>query len=365
MSENIFILPNPQVLLTPSIKDLSFLPSNQIYYCLSSSGSTSERTKWIVLSEKSLLVAAQAFNQFFTLGKQQVWASILPSYHISGLMPKIRAHLGGYQLLNWTGGWSPQLIYQFLCDNQVTGISVVPTQLYDWVQLGLLAPAKLQYLIVGGAPISEDLFNQAQRLGWPIYLTYGMTESSALFAVRQSLETPYELLPHVQFEWHHGGQLAIKTLSLFTGILEYQSGPQKWIWEWPKLNENGFWLTADQILEVDKKHFFLRGRLDEFIKIKGEGVYLEDIRTMWDRYIQGLNISQAPLIVACEQGRTGYELVLVVDPRDYNLVIPCQQQWNNQQPKYLNLRIVSLEATLWPRSALGKIQWVALKKLIC
>lgn len=365
MLATIHILTNPQVPITPQVNDLAFLSGSNTYYCLSSSGSSSERVKWIVLSQEALWEAAQAFNSYFQIGCEQIWANILPSYHISGLMPKIRAHLGGYQLLAWSKPWSPSLIYQFLIEQKVTGVSVVPTQLYDWVQLKLQAPPQLKHLVIGGAPLSESLFDQAQRLGWPVSLSYGMTESSALFAIKQDYKQPFQVLPHVNFKVGNHGQLAIKSASLFSGSLEFNSIKGEWSWQDTDLDESGYWLTADQVSEVDKQHFSLKGRMDEFIKVKGEGVYLNDVRRLWEDYSKGVVWHQSPLLLGCEQGRTGYELVLVVDPRDANLVIPLQKQWNLNQPSYLTLRIITLEVKLWPRSALGKIQWVALKKLIC
>lgn len=365
MSDYIQILTNPQVPVTPQRDDFKNLLDSKAYYCLSSSGSSSERIKWIVLDQEALFVSAQSFNNFFNLSSKDNWANVLPKYHISGLMPQIRSQVGSYQLTEWQGVWSPTQVYQFLIDRQINGVSVVPTQLHDWVQLKLLAPPRLKYLIVGGASISQSLFDQARQLGWPIYLSYGMTETSALIAVKNDTLQPYQVLPHVKFRAEDDGRLAIKSKCLFEGSLELDLNLNKWVWATANKSRDDFWSTSDQISEVDSWHFNLLGRMDEFIKIKGEGVYLSDIRKSWETFIAGQNILHPPLLLSCVHDRKGQELVVVVDPQDLSLITELQRQWNLQYPSHLNLRLKMLEARFWPRSALGKIQWVALKKLLC
>jgi O-succinylbenzoic acid--CoA ligase len=118
----------------------------------------------------------------------------LPLYHVSGLSILFRSFIQGSAIL-----LSPSFE-----KHPITHLSVVPTQLFRMLQSPDTIPSSLSCLLVGGAPLSQALFEQAKHL--PLFTTYGMTEMSSIITLA-SPETLKE-------ELHSGTPLADRELKI-------------------------------------------------------------------------------------------------------------------------------------------------------
>ena len=148
---------------------------------------TAGTPRGVAITEANLLANAEACAERLQLSREDVWYAALSLAHIGGLALVARAVLLGATLvaegpfdvhglmsaLRGDGGTPP-----------VTHTSLVPTQLVrlldGWGPAP--APATLRCILVGGAATPAPLLERALEGGWPLALTYGMTEMSSQVA---------------------------------------------------------------------------------------------------------------------------------------------------------------------------------------
>ena len=223
---------------------IPILPYLKSHIWLATSGRTQQ--KWVALSKKALLISAHAVNQHLKVRSKDRWGVCLPLFHVGGLAMTARAHLSQSSCFFYREKWSAQGFVHFLKERKITLCSLVPTQVYDLVQAGLLAPPSLRAVVVGGESLNPVLYQQARALKWPLLTSYGLTECGSQVATAElsSLKNQGAFLPlkiwkncpshsalkdqsalpllkilsHVQVKTIRG-EIALKSKSLFTGFV--------------------------------------------------------------------------------------------------------------------------------------------------
>ena len=143
-------------------------------------------------------------------------------------------------------------------------------------------PHVLRFAAVGGARVSHDLLQRAQRLGLPVYEGYGLSECASVVCLNRpqahragSVGQP---LPHVQVRLAEDGEVLIKGSTLL-GYLGEPSRTSQW---WP----------SGDLGEFDEDGFlYLRGRKKhQFVTSFGRNVNPEWVEA---ELTQGGDIAQA------------------------------------------------------------------------
>lgn len=135
---------------------------------------------------------ANAVASAFRLGVSPVdrWLCCLPVHHMGGLAPVFRTALYGTTLVVQRQ-FDAESTAEILHDRQITGVSLVPTQLKRLLDVD--APlSQLETVLVGGAPTPESLRERALDHEVSLYPTYGMTETASQIATA----TPDECRTH-------------------------------------------------------------------------------------------------------------------------------------------------------------------------
>ncbi len=319
---------------------------------LKSSGteSSARGSKLVALSKSAILSGAAAVNKFFQVDGHDSWLSPLPRFHIGGLAIEARCFLSGAGYVNLEH-WNVSEFLKTAQRSKVTITSLVPTQIYDLIQAEAQAPASLRFVLVGGGALDQELYRKARQLDWPLLPSYGMTETSALVASAtlaslQVLEYPKaKILPHVRFE-QHGERHAIDSSALYTGFL-WVNDQSEARWE-PRPNP----FLLDDRIELDGSHLKVRGRETELVKILGETVNLNELKTKIGGFI-----SQPFEIIAVANQRRGFELHLIVEGEAQVLFDDLNQQVLPYERFHKIYKITQL-----PRTELGKIDRSQLKK---
>ena len=300
--------------------------------------------KILCLSKDKILKAAESVNKFYEITSKDLWLNPLPLFHIGGLSVKARCFLAKAGELEFKT-WQVQGFYKTLCETKASLTSLVPTQVFDLVNKKLKCPSSLRLALVGGGFLDVELYKKARFLNWPLALSYGMTETSALIAganpndLRKNTPPKMELLPHVKLhEW--GSHFIIDSPSLFDFYLwvSFHSPPVL------EKRPNPFIL--DDRLKVSSRHLRVLARSTELVKILGETVNLVDLA----RKI-GEKVKQNCVVISQPHPRRGSKLCLFVESgqNSWNL-----EQINKDLMPFEEIQIVRSVAS-FPRGVTGKI----------
>jgi len=155
---------------------------------------TTGRPKAVRLALRNLIASAAASG--FRLGviPDDRWHLCLPMYHMGGLAPVVRSALYGTAVVlqETGGGFDPDRTLAAMREHEPTGVSLVPTMLERLLEAGTL-PDSLRFVLLGGAPASDDLLATCEARGVPVCPTYGMTETASQIATAR----PEEAVEHV------------------------------------------------------------------------------------------------------------------------------------------------------------------------
>lgn len=130
----------------------------------------------------------QAFGSATRLGHHidDVWLGVLPLHHVGGLMVLYRALLSG-ATVHLPGAFDAVATARTMASGAISLVSLVPTmlaQVLDAWPEGVLPPARLRAILLGGAPTPQSLLDRAYALGLPISVTWGMTEAGSQICTR-------------------------------------------------------------------------------------------------------------------------------------------------------------------------------------
>ncbi|MDH5485685.1 MAG: acyl--CoA ligase [Gammaproteobacteria bacterium] len=155
---------------------------------VATSGSSGE-PKTVMLSSQSVYNSALAVNQRVDLTTTDCWLNCLPLYHIGGLSIIYRTALAGASMVLHQG-FDAGRVWRDIRQYQVSHLSLVPVMLAKLLAVADSAPPRhLRVVLVGGAALDDDLAHRALAAGWPLFLTYGMSETGSQVAT-QALTTP-------------------------------------------------------------------------------------------------------------------------------------------------------------------------------
>ncbi len=317
------------------------------------SGGTSGNIRFCVHTVDTLSAAVESLWAYHN-GRSLSSISVLGVFHVSGLMPVVRACLTGgcVHLAKWKellAGSYPSIPHGH------SSISLVPTQVSELVQsdAGLQFLHGLDAIYVGGAAATPALVNAIRTEKLPVLFVYGMTETAAMVVVGTRADTDSlgavwgKPLPGVSIEISGDQEITIRTKSLYNGYfpsvhntVEHATG------------DIGQW-TFDGQLQV-------LGRRDFLINSGGEKVNPLEVEQLIADYLPGEGVA-----VSSRPSETWGEAVVVVveeelssDHKDRLLSFLGGRLAPYKIPKAI------LTGIPIPRSSVGKINRAQLKDMI-
>jgi O-succinylbenzoic acid--CoA ligase len=135
---------------------------------------------------------ASATASAFRLGvsPEDRWLLCLSMYHMGGLAIALRSALYGTTavLQETGGGFDAEGTAAAIEEYGVTGVSLVPTMLRRMLDSAGELADSLRFVLLGGAPASEELIDRCEALDAPVHPTYGMTETASQIATARPAE---------------------------------------------------------------------------------------------------------------------------------------------------------------------------------
>jgi O-succinylbenzoic acid--CoA ligase len=197
------------------------------------------------------------------------WLLSLPLFHVSGIGILFRSFLKGATVV-----LSDQLLAEAVIQDNITHISCVPTQLFRLLQEPAATLEKLKQtlkcILLGGAPISDSLIQNATQQGLPIYTTYGMTEMSSMVTLSKLGATNLgKLLPYSALKFENN-EIWVGGKTLFQGYWDAENAIVQ------KADTEGWFPTRDLGAFTDGSLNVI-GRLDRQFISGGENIQPEEI----------------------------------------------------------------------------------------
>lgn len=329
------------------------------YILLASSGTTTshDEIKLYAFSKKAFLSAADRVIRHFEIPMNLRWGCVLPFHHVAGLSVLARTFLTKSEFVVST--WR-KVNHAWFAEKKIQAISLVPAQVFDIVQNNWSAPSCLKLVFVGAGQLNPEIYQKATLLGWPLRLTYGMTETIGMIAEMKgfsAIDPIYTFMSGVLIKENEPNQVRVSSQAEFKILAREDHIDIE-----PTSNTDGFMKLPDQIEMIGPDSFKVIGRVDDQIKIKGELVHLAKIKKAFaSKYSQNFEL------LALEDQRSGYQLVMVFEQNDSEqLRLVLQKElniFNSQLKKFEQIKFFTFISE-FPKSSLLKNRIQDIKILI-
>jgi len=259
-----FTLKNPT---DEAIRFLYDWRNSEPYIAAHTSGSTGQ-PKQILLSKADMILSAQATNRHFGIGNTSVLHCPLSVGYIAGKMMIVRALAADCTLVVEPPTKCP-LEHHY--NTPIDLIAAVPSQCPS-IMNNRHAHKLIRNMIVGGAPIGNELEAALSQMPWNTYATYGMTETCSHVALRKIGNDFYKALPGICFDTDARGCLVVNAPAFSFKSLA----------------------TNDVVELIDKTSFRWLGRYDNVINSGGVKFFPEQLESLiedaipYPFYIKGM-----------------------------------------------------------------------------
>lgn len=248
---------------------------------LPTSGS-SGTPKWAAFPLNQLLESAKTVAAALAICPSDRYLLSLPLHHVGGLGVVLRAFCSGCSIV-FEDKSQPYPSRILSAKSQFA--SLVPTQLYRLLQSDF---SKIDtHFMIGGASLSQKLYEKAISKGLSLKITYGLTEMSSSVLLTSNPvwidQVAYLGFPLENREMKLvNGEIFVRGSSLFSGYLHQ------------KFEKPMDWFATKDLGKFHEKHgFAITGRKDFQFTCGGENISPEEIESV----IQSIHPIEAVVVV--------------------------------------------------------------------
>ncbi len=324
---------------------------------------TSGAPRGVALGAEGLRGHVHAVSRRLGLDGSEVWLASLSPAHVGGLALIARALLTGAALVA-PGALDTHGLVRLLRQRAtperpaVTHLSLVPTQLDRLLHArgGDPAPPRLRCVLVGGAHAPVDLVRAAVELGWPVALTYGMTEMWSQVATAPPDETrsrPGTVgrpLPGVEIRLEEDGSVSVKGPTRALGYLGSEGARSL-------ADEDGWYRTGDFGVQDPDGYLTITGRGSD--RIVTGGVNVDPLEV--EEVLRAHPAVREATVVGLPSAEWGETVAALVVPFWDTFDLADVERWIRSRlsgPK--RPRLWKVEGAL-PRNANGKVDRAAVR----
>lgn len=232
-------------------------PGQDVGAVLWTSGSAGA-ARGVLISREALRHSAAAVGARLGLGADDRWYASLSVAHIGGLALVTRAAVHGSCVVA-RGRFRVDGMNELVDAGSVTHVSLVPTMLHHALAAreDRPPPPSLRCVLVGGAHTPAVLLDRALAAGFPVALTYGLTEATSQVAtaapdlVARKRGTVGPPLDGVEVRVGRHGELLVRGPTVALGRL----GDHRLV-----VDEEGWLYTGDRGTVDDEGHVYVTGR---------------------------------------------------------------------------------------------------------
>jgi len=220
--------------------------------------------KLVIHNYASLLSNARGANLLIPLEVGDRCLLSLSVYHIGGLAQIVRALVSKTRLVIAGVVENPSVLHDFA----ITHTSMVSTQLQRLLANKVELP-NLKAVLIGGGPCAKQLITEGLGLGYPLWLTYGMSESASQL-ITESPQGLQSIINGSELAVTDDGELLVRGRNLFMGY-----------WQSPGIVVSGRdsdgWFHTRDLVSVDQQKYQIVGRVDNQFISGGKNIQPEEI----------------------------------------------------------------------------------------
>jgi O-succinylbenzoic acid--CoA ligase len=240
--------------------------------------------KVAMLSQRAVLASSALVTQRLGLCPGDQWLCCLPLQHIGGLAISYRCALAGAALRLQSAhatGFDADAVRVELERSEVTHLSLVPPMLARLLEARAVPPPSLRVLLIGGQALGGELARRAVEAGWPLFVTYGMSETCSQIATAPCVggESPDALgppLPGVVLDCPRCGGEPRPLRIRGPMVMEGYANPERR----PGLGLDAGWLVTSDLACLDADGGLrILGRTDDVLIIGGVKVLRAEIES--------------------------------------------------------------------------------------
>ena len=251
------------------------------------------------------------------------WLLCMPLYHVGGMSIVFRCCLYG-TTVHLMEKFDPDRVSAVLETGHVTLVSLVPTmlnRLLETRQGGV--PRSVRAILLGGAAASLALLERAYVAGWPLAVTYGLTEACSQVATSSLAEAPRGTV---------GKPLMFTELRIVTGEGELNHSPRavgEIIVRGPTIMQGYYrdqeatyealydgWLHTGDLGYLDEdRNLWVVDRRTDLIITGGENVYPSEV----ERVLSSHSGVREACVVGVPDAHWGQRVAAVIVTSDPNL----------------------------------------------
>lgn len=222
--------------------------------------------------------SARGANANIRLGSRDCWLLSLPLYHVGGLGVLFRCVLAGATMAIPEGDESIERAQERY---GVTHLSVVATQLHRLLHSADVPAtfSSLKAILLGGSAVSPALLAESQRRHWPVYMSYGLTETASQVCTMSPASPPAKRmtsglpLRHREVRINAGGEIEVRGPILFQGYVEGAQVERPF--------DAGGWFATGDLGSLDAEGYLtVQGRKDNMFVSGGENIQPEEIERL-------------------------------------------------------------------------------------
>lgn len=374
-----------------SLSDMIRSQPDGLFCKLLTSGSTGKPKKVPLLRKNMIAAADNAFMGFNssmekaddagTTTDSYLWGNVLPLQHTGGIAPLFRALLSGTGLFLWNRFDADQIAHDLSARPEIRRISLVPTMLYRILEVykskNLSPPLSLEQVLIGGGPASSALLRDGRESGWPLAMSYGMTETCGQIAVQHNNGTSPPDSVGLPFPDHeisirdeegnpldHGisGLLWIRGPQVFPGY-EVESEEDK------RRGSHSDWFNSHDYAHTDSRgNLYIEARRSDIVLSGGENVSVEEVETHLKRCPGVLDAG----VTWLSDPEWGQRVVALIVPEEKRIRDEREASFfRNEIHRHCKIHLKPFQRPRefyftepLPRTSLGKIKREELKKRI-
>lgn len=319
---------------------------------------TSGTPRGVLLTEAGLRASAEASRRHLKLGPDDVWYASLSPAHVGGLALLTRAAILGSRVA-LRGRFSTAELDALIESGAVTHASLVPTMLLRLLDHrdGRPPPATLRLILLGGASTPRALLERALADGYPIGLTYGLTEATSQVAtappdrVRRAPDTALPPLPGVELRIAASGEIEVRGPTVSPGLITGQ----------PLAGADGWLATGDLGTLDDRGDLRVLGRRSSRIVSGGVTVDAHEVEAA---LVEHPGVAAACVVGLADESWGERVAALIVPSRAAPLDLEALQRWVDERLSAAKRPRTIRAVEALPLNANGKVDPVTVRALL-